>query len=308
VKVGDVVVVRGRALGRVNAIRKTEVHVTPLDAAAHDGSMWEIASENVELGLRPLVTPEVAHAAIASLRGTGAVDERDVADRSIAYRRATKSGELAEQIRELGSIYRRAEHDYPERQYLDPLERAVYGELALVLDLPRRRLKADLRSAILGEQPPTSLLLPDRSAELAAVEQPPLAGYDVQGAFAIDTKLAVGELSAELVLAAKPGIWFAYTHGDMDDDDHHLVAIHRDHVASTFAPKSRGAVSAEAASVSLCDAAQLDDREFVEATRMEGSGAHGTHCFTWHVGGDGTFPVSTATAARKVVYIRIDFT
>ncbi|MEO8550491.1 MAG: hypothetical protein ABI678_10980 [Kofleriaceae bacterium] len=307
---GDTAVLRGRGLVKITSIAEDTIEVRPIGQDAADGG-FEVPRASASTMLRELVTREVAQAALAALR-SGASDDRDAADRSIAYRRAVKGGDLVEQIRELGAIYRRPEPEPPERQYTDALETAIYGELALVLDLPRRKLKAELRSHLLGEQPPSNLLLPDRSAELAAVNQPALPDYDAQGAFAIDTQLAVGELAAELVLPAAPGIWLAYTHGDMDDADHHLVAIHRDHVRD-FAKISRGAkrcgqVTANAASTALCDATVLEDREFVEAARVEGSGVHGTHCFVWMVGGDGRFPVRTASANRQIVYVRIDFT
>lgn len=307
---GDTAVLRGRGLVKITSVGEDVIEVRPLGQDAADGD-FEVPRASASTMLRELVTREVAHAALAALR-SGATDDRDEADRSIAYRRAVKSGDLAEQIRELASIYRRTEAEPPEHQYTDALEAAVYGELALVLDLPRRKLKAELRSHLLGEQPPSNLLLPDRSAELAAVAQPALPGYEAQGAFAIDTQLAVGELAPDLLIPAAPGIWLAYTHGDMDDAEHHLVAIHRDHVRDfaklARAAKLLGEVTAHAASTALCDATVLEDREFVAAAQVEGAGVHGTHCFVWMVGGDGRFPVRTASANRRIVYVRIDFT
>jgi hypothetical protein len=191
------------------------------------------------------------------------------------------------------------------------LENVVHAELALVLGKQRRALKAEIRSAVLGEKPPANLSLPDRGAELAAQALPELAGYSALGAFAIDTKLAVGELAAELTLAALPGIWLVYVFGAMDEDNHHLIAMHRDAIDDLDCiardASVHGEVTAEAASVSLCDLAQLEDLDFVEATLSEGSGIHGQRCVVWGVGGDGSFPVSAASRNRRIVYVRVDF-
>lgn len=309
-KVGEYVVVRGRTLGKITEIDEERIRVKPIDNADHEGA-YEVPVAQAAETLRALVTADAAHAAIAALKASVGRESRDTADRSIAYRRALKGSVLADQIRELLAIYRSSEPEYPENQYREPLERAVYGELALVLERPLRSLKAELRKAILDETPPEVLGFPDRSGELAAAAQPAIATYEAQGAFAIDTKLAIGELAAETVLDAAPGVWFAYTMGEMDDPGHHLIAIHRDHVEQRKAlaakARPRGHSTAEGAAVSLCDLAQLDDRDFVNEVISEGSGIHGQRCFVWHVGGDGHFPVRAASVDGRVVYVRIDF-
>ena len=310
-QLGERVVLRGRALGVITAITADTVTVTPLDARDGEGG-FELPVEHAGEGLRSLVTAEAARAAIAALSERRAHDEREVSDRALAYRRAVKSGDLSEQIRELGAIYHRKQHDHAERQYIGALEKAVYDELAIVLGKQRRALKAAVRSAALGEPPPASLSLPDRAAELAAQALPELAGYRALGPFAIDTKLAVGELAAELTLATLPGIWLAYVFGDVDEDTHHLIAVHRDAVEylEDLARDAsvHGEVTAEGATVSLCDLAQLEDRDFLEAISSEGDGIHGQRCVVWGIGGDGSFPVSASSRNRSIVYVRVDFT
>ncbi len=309
-KIGERVVVRGHGVGTITGVGTAVIRVKAIESGDDDGA-YEIPVAQAGEVLRPLVTPDVAQAAIVTLKGVAGRESRDVADRSIAYRRAAKGGVLADQIRELAAIYRNPEPEYPEKQYQELLERAVYGELALVLDRPLRSLKTEMRKAILGEGPPAVLAFPDHSAELAAARQPAIATYDAQGAFAIDTKLAIGELAAEVVLDAATGVWFAYTHGEMDDPEEHMIAIHRDHVTRHKVLDANaqpcGHSTAEAASIALCDLAQLDDLEFVNEVLSEGSGIHGQRCFRWHVGGDGRFPVRAASIDGRVVYVRVDF-
>lgn len=141
---GDTAVLRGRGLVKITSVGEDVIEVRPLGQDAADGD-FEVPRANAATMLREPVTPEIAQAALAALRSAPA-DERDADDRAIAYRRALKSGELADQIRELGAIYRRSEAEPPERQYTDALESAVYGELAFVLGRPRKQLKAELRS------------------------------------------------------------------------------------------------------------------------------------------------------------------
>jgi RNA polymerase-interacting CarD/CdnL/TRCF family regulator len=311
VNVGDLVVVRGHGLARISSVTEKQVTATPIDLKKDESGGFEIDPAQLHEAMRPVVSAAEARAAIAALADVSASDQRDVGERALAYRRALRGGELAAQVAALGAIYRRGTPEYAERQYEAALERAAYAELSLVLRRPRKALKAELRQALLGERPPASLALPDRRRDLRAARAPKLRGLRGHGKLAIDTALALGELDAQLILVAEPGVWFAYAHGDIDDDDHHVLMIHAAHVdqleALDAAAVVCGEINSEGAQVSFCDHAMLEDREFVDETMSAGSGIHGDRCFVWGLGGDGTSRVRAADGPGPVVYVRVDF-
>lgn len=310
-KVGDQCVMRGHGLVRITEIVGKRLTVEPLDLAKGESGGFELDAEQAANTLRELVSAEEARAALAGLATSAAIaDERDVGDRSIGYRRALKSGDLAAQLTELGAIYRRREEEYPERQYTDGLERTVFAELAHVLNRPRKSLKAEIRGVMLGEKPPASLALPDRKRDLRAAKPPKLPGLRNEGKFAIDTELALGEASAQSTLPALHGVWFAYSHGQVDDDDHYVMIIHADHIGE-LATLARAAtpcssINSEGAMVSLCDRAMLEDREFVDAMLEGGGGVHEGRGFSWSTGGDGESAVLATKVDGRTVYVRVN--
>lgn len=310
-KRGSIVVIRGRGPGRVSAVRSNGVAIASLDLRKEDGERGtlDVPHELLAEMIRPLATAEEAADAIARLKAPPQrLDERDASDRSLDYRLAVKGGDLRVQVDTLAGIYRRAEHEYPETQYLERLEAIVYGELAHVLGTTPRALKAAQRKAVLREAPPASLSLPDRAKELAAATQPRVPRYASRGVFAVDTKLALGESAAELSLSAQTGLWCVYgrdsNHGPVE-----LLVVHADHVAELpallTASKPAGHVTSDAATVLVGDAAVLADRELVDQILDRGDGVFRHHCYKWSTAGDGRSPVRTASRARKVVLVAI---
>src|SRR5688572_948993 len=168
--VGAKVIVRGRGLGVVTAITDGVIRVTESDLKPGEESIWEASPDAV----RPLVSRPEAERLIAILGNPG--PRLPTEDRALAYRRAIKSGDLEEQAKLLAASYT-GDAETPEIQYQERLEDSVYRELAIVLDISRKALRAKIRSARRGEAAPRSLALADRSAELA-FELPPLDGYE----------------------------------------------------------------------------------------------------------------------------------
>ncbi|MDX2086302.1 MAG: hypothetical protein SFX73_00575 [Kofleriaceae bacterium] len=230
-------------------------------------------------------------------------------ERSIAYRRAFKRGDLDEQARMLAAMYR-GPAETPERQYQDLIERSVFGELALVLNTSRKALRARIRAAALGEPPPRSLGLADRGNELAAVTVPPIDGFDAIGAFAVDAKIGVGEANADVVLPAEPGIWLAYAVRDEDADDFsELVAVHVTRIGE-FAELRRRAKKAgkapfEGAHMSIFDEAVVDDREVVDRMLQADCEIVDGRSASLGLGGDGIAEVRVARDGDRAICVRV---
>jgi hypothetical protein len=214
-------------------------------------------------------------------------------------------------VKTLAAIYRHPKPDYPERQYQDLFEKVIFPELAHALSRSRKAIKADVRAAALGQKAPAALALPDHSAELATVRDlPALAGYEPIGPFFIDTKLAVGEFQADVVIAAENGLWFAYSLGDMDSDEFELLAVHHSAIATAAQWKNLaaqiGVVVAEGAKMAIFDAAEAEDEEFIEEM-SKGDGIMGQRCAVISLGGDGQFPVFAATRNNRAACVRVTF-
>jgi hypothetical protein len=196
----------------------------------------------------------------------------------------------------------------PERQYQERLEASVFGELALALGKSRKALRAQVREAALSEAPSRALALPDMARELAAARAPLLDGRELIGAFAVHDKLAVGESRADIVVPAKPGIWFAYVTRD-DDDCESMIAIHSEHVGqlAELARTSRtiGKTGIEGAHMSIFDEAMSDDGEFLEAIGQTQFEIVEQRAAVVGLGGDGVALVKAAPADRAT-YVFVD--
>ena len=312
-EIGQWVVLRGKALGRVTAIADDEIVVAKADLEPGEESTFAVPTASAAEQLRPMVTASDARALIERLGAARpAADDRPVADRSLAYRRASKRGDLAEQVETLAAIYRHPEPAYPERQYQGILEKVVFPELAHATGRSRKAIKADVRAAALGQRRPASLALPDRAAELAAATPPPLAGHQPLGAFAIDTRVAIGEARPEVTLDARPGIWFAYTLGDMDGEGRYeLVAVHAAVAGEALALRAGaaevGSAVADGARMAVFDAAEADDEELADEVLPRGDGIVGERCAIVSIGGDGRFPVLAAHRRGKAVLVAVAF-
>jgi RNA polymerase-interacting CarD/CdnL/TRCF family regulator len=303
---GQSVVVRGKCLGKVISAGSSIV-VEELDLKPGEESQFEIPRDRATEALRPIVDRAGAERVLAIVRERIARPPAD--ERALAYRRAIKSGDLEEQARLLAAAYR-GPTESPENQYLERLEKSVFGELALVLGKSRKTLVARTRSAVLGEAPPRGLSLPDVSREVAAAVVPALKGLTTIGAFAVHDRIACGESRAEASVLAVPGIWFAYALDNREDDDvDELIAIHRDHVTEHAALKRAarlvGKSPIEGAHIAIFDEALADDRDIFEALGQTSHEILENRCATVGLGGDGLGRMYAAPTGRAA-YVRVD--
>jgi RNA polymerase-interacting CarD/CdnL/TRCF family regulator len=299
-QVGQSVVVRGRGLGTVVAVRDGMIVVAERDLEAGEESQFEIPVERAGDAIRAVATLEEAERALALVATRP--ERLPAAERGIAYRRAVKRGDLDEQARMLATMYG-GPSEAPERQYQDLIERRVFGELALVLKISRKTLRARIRAAALGEAAP-------RSVELAAVEVPPIDGFDAIGAFAVDAMIGIGEAHADVAVPAEPGVWFAYAARDDDADDFsELVGIHATKVGE-FAvlrrdAKTAGKAAFEGAHMAIFDEAIVDDREIVDRMLRARCEIVDGRCASLGLGGDGVAEVRVARAGERAICVRV---
>jgi RNA polymerase-interacting CarD/CdnL/TRCF family regulator len=299
--IGATVVVRGRGIGTVAAIRDGMVLVDEADLKPGEESQFAVAVESVSETIRPIVERAEAERLIGVLGKPGA--RLPIADRAIAYRRAIRSGDLEAQAKLLASSYI-GKAELPEHQYQERLENSVYKELGIVLGISRKQLRAKIRSANRGEAAPRSLALPDRSQELD-IELPKLKGFKPIGAFAIDTRLAVGEARADVVMLVEHGVWLAYAK-PAGDDFTQLVAVHRDSFdeLATLAKQAKaiGRAGIDGAHIAIFDEAVLDDREIVDAMLQATFEIVEGRCAAVALGGDGAADVFSANKR----YVRVN--
>jgi RNA polymerase-interacting CarD/CdnL/TRCF family regulator len=300
--VGDQVVLRGYWIGTVTAIRDGVIVVDELDQKPGE-ARFEVPIDRAAEALRALVDRTEAERLIGVL---GTKPQRlSTAERAVAYRRAYRRGDLAEQAALLAAMYT-GTADVPENQYQERFEKAIYGELALVLGISRKALRARIRSAATGEATPRSLALADRRAEVAAIEIPAAKGLVPIGAFAVDTRIAAGEARADVVVEARLGVWFAYAKQRRDDDITALVAVHRDSVGelATLAKLAKpvGRAPIEGAHIAIFDEAIVDDQEIVEARWEASFEINDGRAAVVALGGDGVGHVLAAAGC----YVRVD--
>lgn len=310
---GDWVVLRGKALGQIKELTAGNIVIDEADLEEGEESRFEVPIASAADVLRSMITAAEAQSMLDQLaKKRPTADKRPMAERSVAYRRIHKSGDIAEQIKTLGAIYGHPHPEQPEKQYSSLLEKVIFPELAHALKRSRKAIKAEVRAAALGQKPPASLALPDHAAQLAKVRKlPALAGYAPVGPFVIDTKLAVGEAHPEVTITAEAGIWFAYTLGDVDSDAFELVAFHQSALKSTAQLKEQateiGEAVAEGAIMAIFDAAEAEDEEFADAVFEKRDGIVGQRCVVVSLGGDGGCPVFVATQNERAVYVRVVF-
>ncbi len=312
-EVGQWLAMKGRGLVQIQALERDAIAVREAELPAGDDSTLSVPSSSADDVLRPVADAATASHLLAELTAAGGVDRalaRETATRrTTAYRGAIKGGDLAEQVAALRSIYRHPDPDHPERQYESPLEKLVFGELAHALGEARKALRARARAAVFGEALPAHLALPDRSAEVAR-ELPPVEGHEAIGAFAIDTRLAIGEGKPDLVLAARPGVWLAYLRDETGDAPAELVAFHAsvaEDLAALRAEAPRaGEVTQEGGTLVLFDAAMVDDPEFFDDV-MIAVGSVGQRAVVVSTGGDGASPVHAALRDGAAVWVCVRF-
>lgn len=310
---GQWLAMKGRGLVQIQALERDAIVVREAELPADDDSTLSVPRSAAHDVLRPPAGAALARQLLAELTAAGDADRaaaRETAgQRMIAYRRAIKDGDLAEQVAALRSIYRRADPDHPERQYEGPLEKLVFAELAHALGEGRKTLRARARAELLGEALPEYLALPDRSAELAR-DLPPVAGHEPIGAFAVDTRLAIGDGAPRLLLEARAGVWHAYLREESDDVPAELIAIHTsvadDLVALCAAATPAGEVTQESGVLALFDAVLVDDPELLDDV-MTTLGPVGQRAVVVSTGGDGTSPVHAALQDGAAVCVRVAF-
>ena len=301
--IGDVVVVRGRGFAKVVALGDVIV-AEEIDLEPGEQSQFEIPSERAAEALRPLASRGDAERALAILATKPPRAPLD--ERALIYRRAYKRADLGELATLLAAAYA-GKAETPETQYQAQLERAVFGELALVLGLSRKALKARLRAAAKGQPAPSEP--PDRARELAATRVPEIAGYEEIGAFAVEQRIAAGEASAELSATAKPGIWIAYAVRDEEADDiAELVAVHASRVADLVALSRKtvplGRAPIEGAHFAIFDAAAVDDEETVDKMWNRVFDIVDDRVAVVGLGGDGVAEVSAAFEGDRAILVR----
>src|SRR5262249_53116880 len=136
---GQWVVVRGKALGQIKGVVGDTIVIEEADLAKDEASTIEIPLSRAADSLRPMVSADEAQALLDPLcKDRPEAHTGSVSERSIAYRRAHKGGDLRHQVDALAGIYRHPAADYPERQYRDVLEKAVFAELAHALGRSRK--------------------------------------------------------------------------------------------------------------------------------------------------------------------------
>jgi RNA polymerase-interacting CarD/CdnL/TRCF family regulator len=301
---GQRVVIKGRCLGTVVAVGDS-ILVDELDLKPGEECRFEIPGDRVAEAIRPIVSRDVGERVLAIAKERAARPATD--ERTLAYRRAYKSGDLEVQARLLAASYN-GPQEAPEVQYQERLEHSVFGELAVVLGTSRKALRAQVRQAALSEAPSRALALPDVSQELAAVVVPTLPGFEPIGAFAVHERIAVGEYRAECAVPARPGIWLAYA-SRLDDDFDRVFAIHRDHLAELRdlerQARAIGRSSIEGAHIAIFDEALADDAELFTAIGEAGLAILEHRCAAIGLGGDG---VARVLAAPRdcAVYVRLE--
>jgi hypothetical protein len=150
-----------------------------------------------------LARATAAHLLDALMAGEApTIDERGPAARAQAYRSSLEDGRVEESARMLAAAYNHPDPSYAEQEFIPALERAVIREIAVALHDDERRLRAEIRNAVLGEPVPAFLQLPDRSAELAG-----------RRAIYVEEALNVGGR----VFRARQGVWLV----DGDSIAHH---------------------------------------------------------------------------------------
>ena len=143
VQVGQPVVIRGRAIGTLVAIRDGMLVIEERDLEPGEESVLEVPIEQADKAVRAIASREQA---VQAIRILATKPERPpTQERASSYRRAYKGGELEEQARMLAAIYA-GPLEPQERQYIEQLERSVLGELALVLGVSRKALRAQIRA------------------------------------------------------------------------------------------------------------------------------------------------------------------
>jgi RNA polymerase-interacting CarD/CdnL/TRCF family regulator len=303
VHVGQPVVIRGRAIGTLLAIRDGMLVIEERDLEPGEQSVLEVPVEQADKTVRAIASREQAEQAIRILATKP--ERPPTQERALRYRRAYKGGDLEEQARMLAAIYA-GPLEPQERQYIEQLERSVFGELALVLGVSRKSLRAQIRAATRGEAPPRSLGLADRRDELTAIELPHVDGLSAIGAFAVDAAIGVGEYRADVTMPATPGVWFAFAVRS-EDDILELVAVHRDSIAMLTSLRARaeriGRAPIEGAHIAIFDEAIVDDEEIVQRMAQATFDIVDGRAAVVALGGDGVAEVSVVRDGKRAVCV-----
>jgi hypothetical protein len=125
--VGHWVVLRGTALGCIKEVTAENIIIEEADLEKGEESKFEVPVNRAAEVLRPMVSVAEAKVLLDRLGSEkSAVDSPGVSDRSVAYRRIHKGGDIGEQVKTLAAIYRHPKPDYPERQYQDLFEKVIF--------------------------------------------------------------------------------------------------------------------------------------------------------------------------------------
>lgn len=300
---GEVIVVRGVGLGRVEAHTGDGVRVQGLSA----GGASEV---HAATALRKVMSSAEADAVLRTLsQRHGDPDPRPWGPQYADLQRALRHGTPPEQAAILQRLYRLTAPGLPQERALSQLDDLLLAELAHVLG----RRASELRHTLHEGQPAFPVVAPDRdeTSAVAPLETPP-AGFGEPSAFRVfSARLAIGDFPGEggerLDVQVENGEWF----GVVDDDEGflHLVGT-RSAMAQSETLRGQlqplGTVNVEGGAVHLLDGEVCGDRRFIRAL---GNGEALGRGYLAGVGGDGAVSVAGARAVPggPVVLLAINF-
>ena len=281
----------------------------------NSGDEYDLPRDSVAANLRPLVTRVEAEALLQRLMEPGA-EALDRKEAPRVYRRAHRSGELAQMVEPLRSLLATTRSAPIDERYRELLTVAVYGELSAVLDVPVRTLKTRVTKATRAAQGREALKYldaPDRSAEVA--------GYHARigdnetgrswvpiGTIYIEEAIVVGEMGAGITVKAKPGAWYVYSDFDEEEmDAEFMLAVHHEYGdESPYLPgEDVGVVPINGASMTVCDAWFAEDPEVRRALEMFEGPVIADRAATLNLGGDGSGKVRRSVVDGEAVFLEI---
>ncbi len=300
---GEVIVVRGVGLGRVEALAGDGVRVQVLG----DGGASEV---HAATALRKLMLGSEAEAVLHTLsERRGEPDPRPWGPQYADFQRALTHGTPQEQAVILQRLYYLTAPGLPQERALHQLDDLLLAELAHVL----ARRVSELRHTLHQGQPAFPVVAPDRdeTSAVAPLQSPP-AGFGGATEFRVfSARLAIGDFPGEggetLDVEVENGDWF----GVADDDEgfRHLVGTRAALAQSEALCRQLlplGTVNVEGGAVHLLDAEVCGDRRFSRALANGDALGRG---YLAGVGGDGAVSIAgaRATLGGPVVLLAINF-
>jgi hypothetical protein len=326
-QVGDMVVVRERGIGTLEQA-DGDAFVVRADAEL----TWTVPRVEGDL-VRPLIDKQGAATLIDRLTAGDVppVGDKTVGARSVLYRGALERHDIEELTLLLGAMYAQDELSYAEKEHIPAFEKLVFAELGKATKKAKKKLRADIRLAALGEPYPAELRFPSRTRALKAAVLPKGLPGEVLGKIFVEGTLCVGEFGGDYAAEgpkncvggpALAGVWVVWTTFDADaeydDDDANdddasdgaLFAAHVDHLGELEAldnqATERGEVPIDGARMSVIDGEFAKDDAFMDDLLDEVWGVVKGRGATIGIGGDGYGEVWATARDGQLVYARID--